>query len=123
MLMAVMMLLCLVPVQLMAEDANEAVVFDNGGADGLEISDEVVPEGVGEGAVTLTRKGQWTGESTKYQEEVKQYASENDIIDKQIPNGGLLRGLAKQFLAWSDLPPKDNGVLSDAQDYFYLKIL
>ena len=51
MIMAVVMLLCLVPVQLMAEDANEAVVLDNGGADGLELGDEVVPEGVGEGAI------------------------------------------------------------------------
>lgn len=48
MIMAVVMLLCLVPVQLMAEDANEAVVLDNGGADGLELGDEIVPERVGE---------------------------------------------------------------------------
>ena len=119
MIMAVVMLLCLVPAQLMAEDANEAVVLDNGGADGLELGDEIVPEGVGEGAITIKRIGQWTNESKTYQEEeVKQYTSENDIIDKQVTNGGLLRGLAKQFLAWSDLPPKDNGVLSEGAKLF-----
>lgn len=87
--------------------------------DELQIGDEIKGEPVGEGEITLNRKGQWTGESQVYKdEEVKQYTSENDIIDKQVPNGGLLRGLAKQFLAWSDLPPKDNGVLSEGARLF-----
>ena len=87
--------------------------------DELQIGDEIQPEPVGEGEITLNRKGQWTKESKTYQaEELKQYSSENDIIGEQVPNGGLLRGLAKQFLAWSDLPPLDNGVLSEGAKLF-----
>lgn len=87
--------------------------------DELQIGDEVQAEPVGEGEITLNRKGQWTDESKTYQEEeLKQYSSENDIIGEQVKNGGLLRGLAKQFLAWSDLPPLDNGVLSEGAKLF-----
>lgn len=87
--------------------------------DELQIGDEIKGVPVGEGEITLNRKGQWINESKTYQEEeLKQYASENDIIGEQATNGGLLRGLAKQFLAWSDLPPVDNGVLSEGAKLF-----
>lgn len=123
--LAVIMIIGMMPLPALAEvtsstetkvESVEPVAEEK---DALEIGDEVQPEPVGEGAITIKRIGQWTGESTTYQEEeVKQYTSENDIIDKQVPNGGLLRGLAKQFLAWSDLPPKDNGVLSEGAKLF-----
>lgn len=109
----------MMPLQALAEvtsstetkvESVEPVVEENNNA--LEIGDEVQPEPVGEGAITIKRVGQWTGESSAKRDDEKTYTSENDIIDKPMENGGLLRGLAKQFLAWSDLPPKDNGVLA-----------
>ncbi|WP_082244052.1 S-layer homology domain-containing protein [Fenollaria timonensis] len=115
MLMAVVMLLCLVPVQLMAEDANEAVVLDNGRADGLELGDEIVPERVGEpltGDENVTLVGQWINDSTKKENTPKHYEL-TDKIGYPLYNSGLLRGLAKQFLGWSDKAPVDNGVLAD----------
>jgi uncharacterized repeat protein (TIGR02543 family) len=115
MLMAVVMLLCLVPVQLMAEDANEAVVLDNGGADGLELGDEIVTEPVGEpltGDENVTLVGQWIDDSTT-KEDTKKHYELTDKIGYPLYNSGLLRGLAKQFLGWSDKAPVDNGVLAD----------
>ena len=115
MLMAVVMLLCLVPVQLMAEDANEAVVFDNGSADGLELGDEIVTEPVGEpltGDENVTLVGQWINDSTTKVNTPKHYEL-TDKIGYPLYNSGLLRGLAKQFLGWSDKAPVDNGVLAD----------
>ena len=115
MLMAVVMLLCLVPVQLMAEDANEAVVLDNGGADGLELGDEIVTEPVGEpltGDENVTLVGQWKNDST-IKEDTKKHYELTDKIGYPLYNSGLLRGLAKQFLGWSDKAPVDNGVLAD----------
>ena len=120
MLMAVVMLLCLVPVQLMAEDANEAVVFDNGGADGLEISDEIVPEGVGEpltGDENVTLVGQWINDSAKKVDTPKHYEL-TDKIGYELYNSGLIRGKAKQFLGWSDKAPVANGVLADGAKLF-----
>lgn len=123
--LTVIMIIGMMPLQALAEatsstetkvESVEPVAEDK---DALEIGDEVQPEAIGEGAITLARKGQWINESKTYQEEeLKQYASENDIIGEQVPNGGLLRGLAKQFLAWSDLPPVDNGVLSEGAKLF-----
>ena len=104
MLMAVVMLLCLVPVQLMAEDANEAVVFDNGGADGLELGDEIVPEGVGEGAVTypLTIKMYDLAEK-KFVD--KTFNSPDDKLGQWYKNAGRsdwsYRTFRKIFLGWS----------------------
>ncbi len=120
MLMAVVMLLCLVPVQLMAEDANEAVVLDNGSADGLEIGDEVVPEGVGEpltGDENVTLVGQWINDSAKKVDTPKHYEL-TDKIGYELYNSGLIRGKAKQFLGWSDKAPVDNGVLADGAKLF-----
>lgn len=124
--LAIILIIGMMPLQALAEatsstetkvESVEPAVEENN--DVLEIGDEVQPEAIGEGAITLARKGQWINESKTYQEEeLKQYASENDIIGEQVPNGGLLRGLAKQFLAWSDLPPVDNGVLSEGAKLF-----
>ena len=104
MLMAVVMLLCLVPVQLMAEDANEAVVFDNGGADGLELGDEIVPEGVGEGAVTypLTIKV-YNPDDGSFKE--KTFNTKDDLLGFGINHGGrndwTYRTFRKLFFGWS----------------------
>lgn len=70
-----------------------------------------------EGDPNVTLVGQWTGESTKKENTPKHYAM-NDKIGDPIPNGGLLRGLAKQFLGWSDKAPADNGVLADGAKLF-----
>ena len=120
MLMAVVMLLCLVPVQLMAEDANEAVVLDNGGADGLELGDEIVPEPVGEpltGNENVTLVGQWINDSTT-KEDTKKHYELTDKIGEPLYNSGLLRGLAKQFLGWSNLPPVKDTFLADGAKLF-----
>ena len=120
MIMAVVMLLCLVPVQLMAEDANEAVVLDNGGADGLELGDEIVSEGVGEplkGDENVTLVGQWINDSAKKVDTPKHYEL-TDKIGYELYNSGLIRGKAKQFLGWSDKAPVDNGVLAEGAKLF-----
>ncbi len=120
MLMAVVMLICLVPVQTMAEDANEAVVFDNESKDGLELGEERVPEGVGEpltGDENVTLIGQWVDESAKKVDTPKHYKL-TDKIGKPAPNSGLLRSLAKQFLGWSDKKPVANGVLAEGAKLF-----
>ena len=120
MLMAVVMLLCLVPVQLMAEDANEAVVLDNGGADGLELGDEIVTEPVGEpltGNENVTLVGQWINDSTT-KEDTKKHYELTDKIGEPLYNSGLLRGLAKQFLGWSNLPPVKDTFLADGAKLF-----
>ena len=104
MLMAVVMLLCLVPVQLMAEDANEAVVLDNGSADGLEISDEVVPEGVGEGAIKYPLTIKMYNLAEKKLED-KTFNSPDDKLGQWYKNAGrndwAYNTWKKIFLGWS----------------------
>ena len=104
MLMAVVMLLCLVPVQLMAEDANEAVVFDNGGADGLELGDEIVPEGVGEGAIKYPLTIKMYNLAEKKLED-KTFNSPDDKLGQWYKNAGRsdwsYRTFRKIFLGWS----------------------
>lgn len=68
------------------------------------------------GKVTLV--GMWTDRSSKKIDEDREYKSSNDKIGKPVVNGGLLRGLAKTFLGWSDKPPVDNGHLAEGARYF-----
>ena len=104
MLMAVVMLLCLVPVQLMAEDANEAVVLDNGGADGLEIGEEIVPEGVKSGEVTypLTIK-MYSAADKKFVD--KTFNSPDDTLGQWYKSAGrndwAYNTWKKIFIGWS----------------------
>ena len=65
----------------------------------------------------VTLVGQWTGESSRKEDTPKHYEM-SDKIGNPIPNGGLLRGLAKQFLGWSDKAPVGNGVLAEGAKLF-----
>lgn len=73
-------------------------------------------DGKYKGNVTLV--GQWVGESTRKEDSVREFNSPKDKIGGPIPNGGLLRGLAKIFLAWSDKQPVNNGHLAEGARYF-----
>ena len=125
MLMAVVMLLCLVPVQLMAEDANEAVVLDNGSADGLELGDEIVPEGVGEGAVTypLTIKMYDLAEK-KFVD--KTFNSPNDKLGQWYKNAGRsdwsYKTFRRIFYGWSTdekfKEPVDSNILTSSDKIY-----
>lgn len=61
---------------------------------------------------TVQLIGQWVGESSKKIDTTKTYDGLDEKIGQPEPNGGLLRGLAKTFLGWSDKPPVDNGALA-----------
>lgn len=67
---------------------------------------------------TVKLVGQWTGESSQKISTDKVYNSATEKIGSPVKNGGLLRGLAKTFLAWSDKPPVDNGHLQEGARYF-----
>ena len=73
-------------------------------------------DGKYKGNVTLV--GQWVGESSRKEDSVREFNSPKDKIGGPIPNGGLLRGLAKIFLAWSDKQPVNNGHLAEGARYF-----
>lgn len=79
----------------------------------LELSPENVPEPVGAPqANTVTLVGQWVEDSSKQIDTTKTYAALSDPIGKPEYNSGLLRGLAKTFLGWSDQPAINNGDLA-----------
>ena len=62
---------------------------------------------------TVTLVGQWTNKSRELKDTTRTYGSLNDIIGIPETNGGLLRGLAKTFLGWSDKAPVGNGTLAE----------
>ena len=80
----------------------------------LELSLENVPEPVGapQAPNTVTLVGQWVNDSSQTKDTIKTYASLSDQIGKPEYNSGLLRGLAKTFLGWSDQPAINNGDLA-----------
>lgn len=108
------------------EDPTEKPVADNSSSVELEESKNIQPtpvqsgnpseDGKYKGNVTLV--GQWVGESTRKEDSVREFNSPKDKIGGPIPNGGLLRGLAKIFLAWSDKQPVNNGHLAEGARYF-----
>lgn len=61
---------------------------------------------------TVALIGQWVDESSKKIDTEGKYKSLDDFIGEPKPNSGLLRGLAKTFLGWSDKAPEGNGVLA-----------
>ena len=69
------------------------------------------------GDENVTLVGQWVNDSSEKKDTPKHYEL-TDKIGKPEYNSGLLRGLAKQFLGWSDKAPKDNGVLADGAKLF-----
>ena len=70
-----------------------------------------------EGEPNVTLVGQWVGESSK-KEDTPKYYELTDKIGQPKPNGGLLRGLAKQFLGWSDKAPVANAELAEGAKLF-----
>lgn len=67
---------------------------------------------------TVQLIGQWVNDSSEHIDTHRTYDNLDDVIGKPEANSGLLRGLAKTFLGWSDKPPVDNGALApDARLY------
>ncbi|MDD6919676.1 MAG: SHIRT domain-containing protein [Eubacteriales bacterium] len=67
---------------------------------------------------TVTFVGQWVGESSKKEDTVKNFSVATDKLGAPKANDGLLRGLAKTFLGWSDKPPVENGKLAEGARLF-----
>ena len=65
----------------------------------------------------VTLVGQWINDSSEKKDTPKHY-NLDDKIGAPLYNSGLLRGLAKQFLGWSDKAPVGNGVLADGAKLF-----
>lgn len=65
----------------------------------------------------VTLVGQWINDSSEKKDTPKHY-NLDDKIGAPLYNSGLLRGLAKQFLGWSDKAPVDNGVLAEGAKLF-----
>lgn len=61
---------------------------------------------------TVQLIGQWVNDSSEHIDTHRTYDNLDDVIGKPEANSGLLRGLAKTFLGWSDKPPVDNGALA-----------
>lgn len=62
--------------------------------------------------------GQWTDESKKRIDTEKVYNDLKEPIGEPVVNKGLLRGLAKTFLGWSDKAPVGNGNLAEGARLF-----
>ncbi len=63
--------------------------------------------------------GQWVGESSRIADpEIRLFKSAGDKLGAPLANGGLLRGLAKNFLGWSTMPIVKNGELPDGAKLF-----
>lgn len=83
----------------------------------LEISEEEPKEAVGDPEPNVTLVGQWVKDSSEKTDTPKYYEL-TDKIGTPLYNSGLLRGLAKQFLVWSDKEPTANGVLPEGARIF-----
>lgn len=84
--------------------------------DELQIGEEIKEAPLGaEPNVTLV--GQWINDSSEKKDTPIHYEL-TDKIGKPEYNSGLLRGLAKQFLGWSDKAPVGNGVLAKGAKLF-----
>lgn len=99
---------------------------DNSSSMELEESNSIQPTPVQSENPTIEKNyngkvtfvGQWVKDSSKRIDTEREFSSPDNKIGKQEPNSGLLRGLAKIFLAWSDKPPVDNGHLAPGARYF-----
>lgn len=86
----------------------------------LELGPEIQEDPVGEeipADANVTLVGQWINDSSEKKDTPKHYEM-TDTIGKPEYNSGLLRGLAKQFLCWSDKEPVGNAVLADGARIF-----
>ena len=84
--------------------------------DELQIGEEIKGAPLGADP-NVTLVGQWIEDSSKKKDTPKHYELTDKIGDPEY-NSGLLRGLAKQFLGWSDKAPVANGVLADGAKLF-----
>lgn len=69
-------------------------------------------------AKKVTFIGQWTNESSQLVDTEKTFSSKTDKLGKPVSNPGLLKGLAKTFLGWSDKPAVENGKLAPGARIF-----
>lgn len=86
----------------------------------LELGPEIQEDPVGEEVpadANVTLVGQWINDSSQKKDTKKHYEM-TDKIGKPEYNSGLLRGLAKQFLCWSDKAPVGNAILADGARIF-----
>lgn len=84
--------------------------------DELQIGDEIKGAPLGaEPNVTLV--GQWINDSAEKKDTPKHYEL-TDKIGYPLYNSGLIRGLAKQFLGWSDKAPVENAKLAEGAKLF-----
>lgn len=97
--------------------AEEEKAAEEEAEEEIEISEEEPKEAVGEGTPNVTLVGQWINDSSK-KEDTPKYYELTDKIGTPLYNSGLLRGLAKQFLVWSDKEPTANGVLPEGARIF-----
>lgn len=104
-----------VSVEVTVEDKTEEVTGET--EEEIEISEEKEPEAVGDPETNVTLVGQWVNDSSEKKDTPKHYEL-TDTIGKPEYNSGLLRGLAKQFLVWSDKEPTANGVLPEGARIF-----
>lgn len=108
------------------EGITSIPAYDNSSSVELEESKNIQPTPVQSenpnteknynGKVTFVN--QWVKDSSERINTEKEFTSPNEKIGKPAYNSGLLRGLAKIFLAWSDKPPVDNGHLAPGARYF-----
>ncbi|WP_099951331.1 S-layer homology domain-containing protein [Ezakiella peruensis] len=100
-----------------SEEENPAEEVEEKKEEEIEISEEKEPEAVGDPEPNVTLVGQWVKDSSEKTDTPKYYEL-TDKIGTPLYNSGLLRGLAKQFLVWSDKEPTANGVLPEGARIF-----
>lgn len=83
----------------------------------FEVSEEKEPEAVGDPQPNVTLVGQWINDSSEKINTDKFYGPD-EIIGEPKYNSGLLRGLAKQFLVWTDKPLTEKGELAEGARIF-----
>lgn len=64
---------------------------------------------------TVTFVGQWTDESSARRDTERAFARADEPLGAPLPNTGLLRGLGKVFLGWSDQAPVDGKLAPGAR--------
>ncbi|MDY4041227.1 MAG: SHIRT domain-containing protein [Collinsella sp.] len=64
---------------------------------------------------TVAFVGQWTDESTARRDTERAFTRADEPLGAPLPNTGLLRGLGKVFLGWSDQAPVDGKLAPGAR--------
>ena len=101
-------------------EENKILQNDAKETEELELGPEIQEDPVAEATpadANVTLVGQWINDSSQKKDTKKHYEM-TDTIGKPEYNSGLLRGLAKQFLCWSDKEPVGNAVLAEGARIF-----